>query len=108
MPTLPNSAERPRPPHCYYFYTRRSTQSCTQPMAIARLFHYAFDAVLLSTVAAGVRRSSGFTPNSEAISDPTLRSIADRYLGVGETIFDMIQATAVNSTYFKRDTKGPR
>jgi hypothetical protein len=30
-------------------------------MAIARLFHYAFDAVLLSTVAAGVRRSSGFT-----------------------------------------------
>ncbi|KAJ7903714.1 hypothetical protein B0H14DRAFT_2666070 [Mycena olivaceomarginata] len=77
-------------------------------MAIARLFHYAFDAVLLSTVAAGVRRSSGFTPNSEAISDPTLRSIADRYLGVGETIFDMIQATAVNSTYFKRDTKGPR
>ncbi|KAJ6544830.1 hypothetical protein DFH09DRAFT_1172852 [Mycena vulgaris] len=77
-------------------------------MAIARLFHYAFDAVLLSTVAAGVRRSSGFTPDSASISDPTLRSIADRYLGVGESIFDMIQATAVNSAYFKRDTKGPR
>jgi hypothetical protein len=30
-------------------------------MAIARLFHYALDAVLISTVAAGVRRSSGFT-----------------------------------------------
>lgn len=95
-------------------------------MAIARLFHYAFDAVLLSTLAAGVRRSSGFTfvfcrtstyihlfkpspsPDSASISDPTLRSIADRYLGVGESIFDMIQATAVNSAYFKRDSKGPR
>ncbi|KAJ7773045.1 hypothetical protein B0H16DRAFT_1304423 [Mycena metata] len=77
-------------------------------MAIARLFHYAFDAVLLSTVAAGVRRSSGFTPDSASISDPTLRSIADRYLGIGESIFDMIQATAVNSTYFRRDPKGSR
>ncbi|KAJ7127172.1 hypothetical protein C8R44DRAFT_617066 [Mycena epipterygia] len=77
-------------------------------MAIARLFHYAFDAVLLSTLAAGVRRSSGFTPDSASISDPTLRSLADRYLGVGESVFDMIQATAVNSTYFKRDSKGPR
>ncbi|KAJ7726047.1 hypothetical protein DFH07DRAFT_853261 [Mycena maculata] len=77
-------------------------------MAIARLFHYAFDAVLISTLAAGVRRSSGFTPDSASISDPTLRSIADRYLGVGESIFDMIQATAVNSAYFKRDSKGPR
>ncbi|KAJ7637591.1 hypothetical protein DFH06DRAFT_647031 [Mycena polygramma] len=77
-------------------------------MAIARLFHYAFDAVLISTVAAGVRRSSGFTVDSGSISDPTIRSIADRYLGVGESIFDMIQATAVNSAYFKRDPKGSR
>ncbi|KAJ6513433.1 hypothetical protein C8R45DRAFT_347294 [Mycena sanguinolenta] len=77
-------------------------------MAIARLLHYAFDAVLISTVAAGVRRSSGFTLNSELISEPNLRSAADKYLGVGESIFDMIQATAVNSTYFKRDTKAHR
>ncbi|KAJ7674176.1 hypothetical protein B0H17DRAFT_832822, partial [Mycena rosella] len=74
-------------------------------MALGRLFHYAFDAVLLSTVAAGVRRSSGFTPDTASISEPTVRSVADRYLGVGESIFDMIQATAVNSAYFKRDTK---
>ncbi|KAJ7650441.1 hypothetical protein FB45DRAFT_887959 [Roridomyces roridus] len=75
---------------------------------LARLFHYAFDAVLLSTLAAGVRRSSGFTPDATSISDPTLRSIAERYLGVGESVFDMVQATAVNSAYFKRDSKGPR
>ncbi|KAJ6607360.1 hypothetical protein B0H10DRAFT_1818298 [Mycena sp. CBHHK59/15] len=77
-------------------------------MVLGRLVHYAFDAVLLSTLAAGVRRSSGFAPDSASITDPTMRSIADRYLGVGESIFDMIQATAVNSAYFKRDSKGPR
>jgi hypothetical protein len=30
-------------------------------MALGRLAHYAFDAVLISTVLAGVRRSSGFS-----------------------------------------------
>ncbi|KAI0697973.1 DUF1748-domain-containing protein [Cytidiella melzeri] len=72
-------------------------------MVLGRLFHYAVDAVLLSTVLAGVKKSSGFHPSTAAISDPTVRSVTDRYLGIGETIFDMIQATAVNSQYFKRD-----
>jgi len=71
-------------------------------MVLARLVHYTIDAVLLSTVVAGVRRSSGFTPDASAIPDPTVRSVAEKFLGVGETIFDMIQATAVNSPYFKK------
>jgi len=71
---------------------------------LGRLVHYGVDAVLLSTVLAGVRRSSGFTPQTETIGDPTIRSVAERYLGIGETIFDMIQATTVNSQYFKRDS----
>ncbi|EMD33965.1 hypothetical protein CERSUDRAFT_86733 [Gelatoporia subvermispora B] len=72
---------------------------------LGRVFHYAVDAVLISTVVAGVRRSSGFTPQTELITDDTMRSVAERYLGVGETILDMIQGTAVNSHYFKRDTR---
>ncbi|KZT73038.1 DUF1748-domain-containing protein [Daedalea quercina L-15889] len=73
-------------------------------MVFGRLFHYAVDAVLVSTLVAGVRRSAGFRPDTESfLPDPTFRSIADRYLGIGETIFDMIQGTAVNSPYFKRD-----
>jgi len=71
-------------------------------MVLGRLVHYTVDAVLLSTVVAGVRRSSGFSPDASAIPDPTLRSIAEKFLGVGETVFDMIQATAVNNSYFKR------
>ncbi|KAI0749274.1 hypothetical protein C8Q80DRAFT_1161022 [Daedaleopsis nitida] len=72
---------------------------------IGRLVHYTLDAALLSTVLAGVRRSSGFTVETENISDPTVRSVADKCLGFGETIFDMIQGTAVNSQYFKRDSR---
>ena len=47
-----------------------------------------------------------YRPDTETlIPDPTFRSIADRYFGVGETIFDMIQASAVNSAYFKKDSR---
>lgn len=95
-------------------------------MAVGRLFHYAVDAVLLSTVIAGVRRSSGFTyvtpsrheplsksqkfgitcsPDTKHIGDGTLRSLADSYLGIGETVFSIVQGQAVNSQYFKRDTR---
>ena len=45
------------------------------------------------------------SPNSDAISDPTMRSIAERFLGVGESVFDVLQATVINSSYFKRDSK---
>ncbi|KAJ2926164.1 hypothetical protein H1R20_g10946, partial [Candolleomyces eurysporus] len=76
-------------------------------MAIGRLVHYAVDAALLSTVLAGVRRSSGFSPDTTTISDPTVRGIADKFLGVGETVFDMLQGTAVNSSYFKRNAGPP-
>jgi Fungal protein of unknown function (DUF1748) len=52
------------------------------------------------------RRSVSYErrPETSGISDPTIRSVADRFLGVGESIFDMMQATAVNSAYFKKDT----
>ncbi|KAM5539253.1 hypothetical protein V8D89_007126 [Ganoderma adspersum] len=74
-------------------------------MMIGRLVHYAFDAALVSTVLAGVRRSSGFTIETEKLSDPTVRSVTEKYLGFGETIFDMVQGTVVNSQYFKRDPR---
>ncbi|EJU04723.1 DUF1748-domain-containing protein [Dacryopinax primogenitus] len=74
-------------------------------MVIGRLIHYAVDAVLISTVLAGVKRSSGFAPDTLLISDPTARSLVDKYLGVGDSVFDMVQATAVGSTYWKREAR---
>lgn len=45
------------------------------------------------------------SPRTENISDPTFRGVADQYFGVGERIFDILQASAVNSAYFKRGEK---
>jgi len=96
-------------------------------MVLGRIVHYAVDAVLVSTVIAGVRRSSGFSyvgvfplprcmrlsislcsPDIPLLSDSTFRSVADRFLGVGETVFDVIQASVVNSNYFKREGRGSK
>ncbi|KAI6147027.1 hypothetical protein EDD17DRAFT_1708864 [Pisolithus thermaeus] len=74
-------------------------------MALGRLFHYAVDAVLVSTVLAGIRQSSGFGVQTSAIPDPTLRSLAEGYLGIGERIFNMAQASAINSEYFRKETR---
>ncbi|KAI6037673.1 hypothetical protein EDC04DRAFT_2701501 [Pisolithus marmoratus] len=74
-------------------------------MALGRLFHYAVDAVLVSTVLAGIRQSSGFAIQTSTISDPTLRSLAERYLGVGETIFNVAQASAMNSEFFRKEPR---
>lgn len=45
------------------------------------------------------------SPDTTQIGDGTLRGVADKFLGVGETVFDMIQATAVNSSYFRKDSR---
>ncbi|PAV16117.1 hypothetical protein PNOK_0773700 [Pyrrhoderma noxium] len=75
---------------------------------LGKFVHYTADAVLVSTVLAGVRRSSGFTPDSTAITDSTIRSVTERFLSIGETVFDTIQGTAVNSSYFKREPRDRR
>ena len=92
-------------------------------MVLGRIAHYAIDAILLSTVVAGVKRSSGFTCvllpyyvrcpqprnlsilfslDTEAISNPTVRSWTEQYLGFGETMFNTIQGAVVTNSYFKR------
>ncbi|KAH8825141.1 hypothetical protein DL96DRAFT_1612054 [Flagelloscypha sp. PMI_526] len=72
---------------------------------LTRVISVAIDATLVSTVVAGVRRSSGFVPDTHQIPDGTARDVADKFLGIGETIFDIIQATAVNSSYFRKDSR---
>lgn len=44
-------------------------------------------------------------PKLEAISDPTARGVAEKYFGVGERVFDVLQASSVNSSYFSRSGK---
>jgi hypothetical protein len=97
-------------------------------MVLGRIAHYAIDAILLSTVVAGVKRSTGFTCvllpyyvpcpqprklsllflfslDTEYISNPTVRSWTERYLGVGESMFNTLQGAVVTSPYFKRSER---
>lgn len=49
-----------------------------------------------------------YSPDVTLIGDPTLRSIAERFLGVGETVFNTVQSTAVSSNYFRRGGRDGR
>jgi hypothetical protein len=42
-------------------------------------------------------------PDISFINDPTIQGVTKRFLDVGESIFDIVQASAVNSRYFKKD-----
>jgi hypothetical protein len=98
-------------------------------MVLGRIAHYAIDAILLSTVVAGVKRSTGFTCvllpyyvrcpqpketsflflffslDTESFSNPTARSWTENYLGFGETVFNTLQGAVVTSPYFKRSER---
>lgn len=45
------------------------------------------------------------SPDTETISNPTIRSLTEQYLGFGETVFNALQGTVVTSPYFKRSER---
>ena len=82
-----------------------------------RLTRLAFDLVALSTIIAGIKKSTGFAlvslifshlivlmyrPATSMIQDNTLRRFLNSYFALGETIFGMMSGFVVNSKYFKR------
>ncbi|KAG0252179.1 hypothetical protein BG011_007144 [Mortierella polycephala] len=67
-----------------------------------RLFHYAADAILLSAVLAGIKRSTGLTVASSRIESKDVRSAVDRYLNIGEWVMDQGIALMSTSKYFER------
>ncbi|KAK8854849.1 hypothetical protein IAR55_003588 [Kwoniella newhampshirensis] len=71
-------------------------------MVLGRLAHYAFDALAISTVIAGVKKTTGFAPATDLIPDSSIKSITDSYLGAGETVFSIVAGQAVTSQYFKK------
>ncbi|KAI0997854.1 hypothetical protein K3495_g10334 [Podosphaera aphanis] len=74
---------------------------------IGKLTHYAFDAVLISTILAGMKRSTGLTLNprlkKERFNENSdISTWIDRYLGVGEWVMDQSVAIAGSSGWFER------
>ncbi|KAI0126734.1 hypothetical protein BJ170DRAFT_416841 [Xylariales sp. AK1849] len=72
---------------------------------LGRLTHYAVDAVLISTILAGMRRSTGLTPSfqTEKIGDnKEVSKWVEKYLSVGEWVMDAGVGLAGQSGWFKR------
>ncbi|KAJ2905805.1 hypothetical protein MKZ38_004266 [Zalerion maritima] len=73
---------------------------------LGRLVHFGVDAVLISTILAGMKRSTGLTPSFEAQKvaggDNEVKKWVDRYLGMGEWVMDQSVAIAGTSSYFTR------
>jgi len=73
-------------------------------MVLGRIFHYAFDAVLISTILAGMKRSTGLTFKTESITDnKDVKKWFDSYLNIGEMVMDNTVAIAGSSGWFKRE-----
>ncbi|CAG8789265.1 791_t:CDS:2, partial [Acaulospora morrowiae] len=58
------------------------------------------DAILISAILAGVRRSTGLTVNTSRIENQTLRSAVETILNCGEWVFERSIGYMTNSQYF--------
>ncbi|KAG0239209.1 hypothetical protein B0O80DRAFT_461316 [Mortierella sp. GBAus27b] len=69
---------------------------------LGKLFHYATDAILISVILAGIKRSTGLTVASNRIESQDVRSAVDKYLGIGEWVLDQGIIFLSSSKYFER------
>ncbi|KAF9940746.1 hypothetical protein BGZ75_005730 [Mortierella antarctica] len=67
-----------------------------------RLVHYAVDAILISAVLAGIKRSTGLTVASNKIDNKDVRSAVEKYLSIGEWAMDQGIVFLSTSKYFER------
>ncbi|KAG0073739.1 hypothetical protein BGZ90_011336 [Linnemannia elongata] len=69
---------------------------------IGKLAHYAADAILVSAVIAGIKRSTGLSVATEKIESSDVRGYVEKYLSVGEVVIDQTAAFMSTSSYFER------
>ncbi|KAG0263260.1 hypothetical protein BGZ95_003850 [Linnemannia exigua] len=69
---------------------------------LGKLAHYAADAILVSAVIAGIKRSTGLTVATDKIESSDVRSYVEKYLSVGEVVVDQTAAFMSTSSYFER------
>ncbi|GHJ84374.1 hypothetical protein NliqN6_0776 [Naganishia liquefaciens] len=67
-----------------------------------RLFHYAFDLMLISTLLAGIERNTGLTVALEKVPNKEFRRVVKEYLEVGQFTYDFLVVTLGRSSRFKR------
>lgn len=69
---------------------------------IGKFVHFSVDAVLISTVFAGVRRSTGLTLKVNNVENKDAQGVVAKYLEVGEWVFDLSSSFMSSSPYFER------
>ncbi|ORX57596.1 DUF1748-domain-containing protein [Hesseltinella vesiculosa] len=69
---------------------------------LGRILHVTADAVLISTVLAGIKRNTGLQPKVASIESEDGRSYFQKYLNVGEWVLDNSIVFMNNSSYFER------
>ncbi|KAI9510966.1 DUF1748-domain-containing protein [Russula earlei] len=69
---------------------------------LGKLIHLGIDAVLLSAFLAGIKRSTGLTPNLTQVPNKDVRQLLRTYLEVGEYVFDFAVVIFGRSTSFER------
>ncbi|KAF9913787.1 hypothetical protein BX616_009588 [Lobosporangium transversale] len=69
---------------------------------ISKIVHYTADAVLVSAVLAGIKRSTGLSVATHKIESEDVRTYVDKYLTVGEWVVDQGAAFLSTSQYFER------
>jgi hypothetical protein len=55
---------------------------------MSRIIRFAFDAVLISTAVAGIRKSAGVEFKLSKVENETLRTVCVKYLGIGDYILE--------------------
>lgn len=68
---------------------------------MGKLMHYAADAILVSTILAGVKQSSGMSIDTTHITEPNIRNALHYYLSAGEFVFSSARSFAQGSSYFR-------
>ncbi|KAF9649329.1 DUF1748-domain-containing protein, partial [Thelephora ganbajun] len=56
---------------------------------LGKLIHLGFDALLVTTILAGIKRTTGLTPKLSSVPNKDVRNMLSSYLEIGEYAFDM-------------------
>ncbi|KAG1454715.1 hypothetical protein G6F46_009953 [Rhizopus delemar] len=67
-----------------------------------RLFHFTADAMLVSTVLAGIKRNVGLQPATNQIENEEIKKYVEKYLDIGEWVMDTSIGFMNSSPYFER------
>ncbi|CEG82507.1 hypothetical protein RMATCC62417_16570 [Rhizopus microsporus] len=69
---------------------------------LGRIFHFTADAVLVSTVLAGIKRNTGLEPATSQIEHEEIKKYVTKYLNIGEWVMDTSIGLMNSSPYFER------